>query len=70
MSVELKPLLFTRVKSLDQQVKFKCFLFVSLWLRNNEPEATKKHKASLPRRDELSRLKTELCHMFDLEDIR
>lgn len=43
---------------------------LSLWLRNNEPEATKKHKASLPRRDELSRLKTELCHMFDLEDIR
>uniref|UniRef100_A0A3B3ZMV2 Uncharacterized protein n=1 Tax=Periophthalmus magnuspinnatus TaxID=409849 RepID=A0A3B3ZMV2_9GOBI len=30
-----------------------------LWLRKNEPEATKKHKASVPRRDELERLKTE-----------
>ncbi|XP_034385075.1 T-cell activation inhibitor, mitochondrial isoform X1 [Cyclopterus lumpus] len=41
-----------------------------LWLRNNEPEATKKHSASLPRRDELNRLKKELCHRFDLSDIR
>ena len=48
-----------------------CFLFFfSLWLRNNEPEATKKHSASLPRREELSRLKRELCHKFDLADIR
>lgn len=43
---------------------------LSLWLRNNEPEATKKQKASLPRRDELHRLKTELCHKFHLQDIR
>lgn len=43
---------------------------LSLWLRKNEPEATKKHKASLPRRDELHRLKTELCHKFSLTDIR
>lgn len=43
---------------------------LSLWLRNNEPEATKKHKASLPRRDELHRLKTELCYKFSLTDIR
>ncbi|XP_018536291.1 T-cell activation inhibitor, mitochondrial isoform X2 [Lates calcarifer] len=43
---------------------------LSLWLRNNEPEATKKHNASLPRREELSRLKKELCQQFDLADIR
>ncbi|XP_054477767.1 T-cell activation inhibitor, mitochondrial [Anoplopoma fimbria] len=41
-----------------------------LWLRNNEPKATKKHSASLPRREELNRLKKELCHKFDLSDIR
>ncbi|XP_078028138.1 T-cell activation inhibitor, mitochondrial isoform X3 [Epinephelus lanceolatus] len=41
-----------------------------LWLRNNEPEATKKHGASLPLREELNRLKKELCHKFDLADIR
>ncbi|XP_058503964.1 T-cell activation inhibitor, mitochondrial [Solea solea] len=43
---------------------------LSLWLRNNEPEATKKHNASLPLREELNRLKKELCHKFDLADIR
>ncbi|CAL9706307.1 unnamed protein product [Knipowitschia caucasica] len=43
---------------------------LSLWLRKNEPEATKKHKASVPRRDELQRLKAELCHQFHLTDIR
>lgn len=43
---------------------------LSLWLRNNEPEATKKHTASLPRRDELHRLRTELCRKFSLTDIR
>ncbi|XP_071327095.1 T-cell activation inhibitor, mitochondrial [Trachinotus anak] len=43
---------------------------LSLWLRNNEPEATKKHSASLPRREELNRLKEELCLRFDLADIR
>ncbi|XP_056142270.1 T-cell activation inhibitor, mitochondrial [Lampris incognitus] len=43
---------------------------LSLWLRNNESEATKKHNASLPRRDELKRLKKELCQKFALADIR
>nr|XP_046255272.1 T-cell activation inhibitor, mitochondrial isoform X2 [Scatophagus argus] len=43
---------------------------LSVWLRNNEPEATKKHIASLPRREELNRLKEELCHKFYLADIR
>lgn len=46
------------------------FVVPSLWLRNNEPEATKKHSISLPRRDELKRLKKELCQKFDLADIR
>ncbi|KAK2815420.1 hypothetical protein Q5P01_025887 [Channa striata] len=41
-----------------------------LWLRKNEAEATKKHGASLPRREELSRLKKELCSKFHLADIR
>ncbi|KAM3873585.1 T-cell activation inhibitor, mitochondrial [Diretmus argenteus] len=43
---------------------------LSSWLRNNEPEATKRHSASLPRRDELKRLKKELCQRFSLADIR
>ncbi|KAM9425256.1 T-cell activation inhibitor, mitochondrial isoform 2-T2 [Pholidichthys leucotaenia] len=43
---------------------------LSLWLRNNEPKATKKHAASLPRRNELNRLKKELCDNFNLDDIR
>ncbi|XP_075320860.1 T-cell activation inhibitor, mitochondrial isoform X2 [Odontesthes bonariensis] len=43
---------------------------LNIWLRNNEPEATRKHTASLPRREELNRLKEELCHKFDLTDIR
>ncbi|XP_041844110.1 T-cell activation inhibitor, mitochondrial isoform X2 [Melanotaenia boesemani] len=42
----------------------------SVWLRNNEPEASGKHMASLPRREELARLKEELCHKLDLSDIR
>ncbi|XP_029359544.1 T-cell activation inhibitor, mitochondrial isoform X3 [Echeneis naucrates] len=42
---------------------------LSLWLRNNEPEAAAKHSVSLPRREELSRLKKELCNRFDLADI-
>ncbi|XP_034729831.1 T-cell activation inhibitor, mitochondrial [Etheostoma cragini] len=42
---------------------------LSSWLRNNELEATKKYNASLPRREELNRLKKELCHNFDLADI-
>ncbi|KAI9520778.1 hypothetical protein NQZ68_013183 [Dissostichus eleginoides] len=41
-----------------------------LWLRNNEPEATKKNTASLPRREELNRLKNELRRKLDLSDIR
>lgn len=43
---------------------------LSVWLRNNEPEASKKHNASLPRREELKRLKRELCRRFNLTDIR
>ncbi|XP_072251115.1 T-cell activation inhibitor, mitochondrial isoform X2 [Leuresthes tenuis] len=43
---------------------------LNIWLRNNEPEASRKHTASLPRREELNRLKEELCHKFDLTDIR
>ncbi|KAF7650860.1 hypothetical protein LDENG_00119620 [Lucifuga dentata] len=42
---------------------------LSLWLRNNEPEAAKKHSASLPRREEMKRLKEELCQKFSLADI-
>ncbi|KAL3060735.1 hypothetical protein OYC64_015142 [Pagothenia borchgrevinki] len=41
-----------------------------LWLRNNEPKATKKNTASLPRREELNRLKNELSRKLDLSDIR
>ncbi|CAK6972015.1 T-cell activation inhibitor%2C mitochondrial [Scomber scombrus] len=43
---------------------------LNLWLRNNEPEAGKKHTASIPRREELHRLKKELSLTFDLADIR
>lgn len=43
---------------------------LSLWLRNNEPEAAEKQRSSIPRREELNRLKTELCHKFSLADIR
>ncbi|KAG5271861.1 hypothetical protein AALO_G00184950 [Alosa alosa] len=43
---------------------------LSLWLRNNEAEASRKQKASQPRRDELHRLKTELCQNLGLTDIR
>ncbi|KAM8846750.1 T-cell activation inhibitor, mitochondrial [Synchiropus picturatus] len=43
---------------------------LDLWLRNNEPEAAKKHSASLPRRTELKRLKKELCMKFNVADIR
>ncbi|XP_055769339.1 T-cell activation inhibitor, mitochondrial-like isoform X2 [Salvelinus fontinalis] len=43
---------------------------LSLWLRNHEKEATKKQNASVPRREELKRLKKELCQKFALEDIR
>lgn len=43
---------------------------LSLWLRNHEKEATNKQNASVPRREELKRLKKELCQKFALEDIR
>lgn len=43
---------------------------LSLWLKNNEAAASRKQEASLPRRDELKRLKKELCQQFALEDIR
>lgn len=43
---------------------------LSSWLRENEPEATRRYNRSLPRREELSRLKKELCLRFDLADIR
>ncbi|XP_061631397.1 T-cell activation inhibitor, mitochondrial isoform X1 [Phyllopteryx taeniolatus] len=43
---------------------------LNMWLQNNESEATKKLNNSLPRREELKRLKKELCHKFDLADIR
>ncbi|XP_018618375.1 T-cell activation inhibitor, mitochondrial isoform X1 [Scleropages formosus] len=43
---------------------------LSLWLRNNEAEAAKKQKDSLPRREELTRLKDALCQKLDLTDIR
>ncbi|XP_048009407.1 T-cell activation inhibitor, mitochondrial isoform X2 [Megalobrama amblycephala] len=43
---------------------------LSLWLRNNEPEATKKQNASLPHREELKRLKRVLIQKLGLLDIR
>ncbi|KAJ8415709.1 hypothetical protein AAFF_G00402660 [Aldrovandia affinis] len=43
---------------------------LSMWLRNNEAEATEKQRSSLPRREELKRLKTELCKKLGLTDIR
>ncbi|KAL2083883.1 hypothetical protein ACEWY4_019401 [Coilia grayii] len=43
---------------------------LSLWLRNNEAEASQKQKASQLRREELQRLKAELCEKLGLMDIR
>lgn len=43
---------------------------LSLWLRKNEPEATKKQNASLPHREELKRLKRELIQKLGLLNIR
>ncbi|XP_017286660.1 T-cell activation inhibitor, mitochondrial [Kryptolebias marmoratus] len=43
---------------------------LSVWLKRNEPEATEKHSASLPRREELNRLRQTLCQKFHLADIR
>ncbi|XP_017333597.2 T-cell activation inhibitor, mitochondrial isoform X1 [Ictalurus punctatus] len=55
-------------EELEQAKKVETTL--SLWLRNNEPEATKKQKASIPRRAELNRLKRELIEKLGLLDIR
>ncbi|XP_051577316.1 T-cell activation inhibitor, mitochondrial isoform X2 [Myxocyprinus asiaticus] len=55
-------------KELEQASRVEPTL--SLWLRNNEPEATKKQNASLPRREELKRLKRELIQKLGLLDIR
>lgn len=43
---------------------------LSLWLKNNAAEAMRKHIGSLPRMEELNRLKKELCCNFHLADIR
>lgn len=56
-----------------EEVRFifiECFNFISSWLRDNEAEATERYNTSLPRREDLDRLKKELCHDFDLADIR
>ncbi|XP_028837947.1 T-cell activation inhibitor, mitochondrial isoform X2 [Denticeps clupeoides] len=43
---------------------------LSVWLRDNEAGASQKQSASLPRREELERLKTELREKLGLGDIR
>ncbi|KAL4616922.1 T-cell activation inhibitor, mitochondrial-like, partial [Arapaima gigas] len=43
---------------------------LSSWLRNNKAEAAKKQKDSLPRREDLKRLKDALCQKLHLTDIR
>ncbi|KAJ8290792.1 hypothetical protein GJAV_G00017620 [Gymnothorax javanicus] len=43
---------------------------LSVWLRNHEVKAADKQKSSLPRREELKRLKTELCSKLSLTDVR
>ncbi|XP_046704498.1 T-cell activation inhibitor, mitochondrial isoform X1 [Silurus meridionalis] len=55
-------------QELEQAKKMETTL--SLWLRNNESEASKKQKASVPRRAELKRLKRELIEKLGLLDIR
>ncbi|XP_062848300.1 T-cell activation inhibitor, mitochondrial [Trichomycterus rosablanca] len=55
-------------QELEQARKVETTL--SLWLRNNEPEASKKQNASIPRRAELDRLKRELIQRLGLLDIR
>ena len=70
MDVDCKLDWLVEASNLQGQFYLSHEIFFSLWLRNNEPEATKKHNASLPRREELNRLKKELCHKFDLADIR
>lgn len=59
-------MLYKRAIGLSEELSFCC----SLWLRNHEKEATNKQNASVPRREELKRLKKELCQKFALEDIR
>lgn len=43
---------------------------LSLWLKNNAAEAMRKQIGSLPRVEELNRLKKEICYNFNLTDIR
>lgn len=43
---------------------------ISLWLKRNAAEALRKQIGSLPRVEELNRLKKELCYNFNLSDIR
>ncbi|XP_029308050.1 T-cell activation inhibitor, mitochondrial isoform X3 [Cottoperca gobio] len=63
---------FTRFRDPEQELQQarRVEPTLILWLRNNKSEAKKKHSASLPRREELNRLKEELCLKFDLADIR
>ncbi|XP_059584792.1 T-cell activation inhibitor, mitochondrial isoform X3 [Alligator mississippiensis] len=55
-------------EELEQAQKMETTLIS--WLENNEESAIKKLKNSLPRRKELERLKSELCHQLQLSDIR
>ncbi|XP_026888266.2 T-cell activation inhibitor, mitochondrial isoform X1 [Electrophorus electricus] len=55
-------------QELEQAKKVETTL--SQWLTNNEPDATKKQNASMPRRAELKRLKGELMEKLGLLDIR
>ncbi|XP_053323639.1 T-cell activation inhibitor, mitochondrial isoform X2 [Spea bombifrons] len=43
---------------------------ISSWLENNQEVALKKLNSSLPLREELDRLKNELCHQLQLSDVR
>ncbi|XP_066539052.1 T-cell activation inhibitor, mitochondrial isoform X2 [Hoplias malabaricus] len=63
---------FTGFRDPEQELEQakKMELTLSLWLRNNEPEATKKQNESVPRRAELKRLKRELIEKLGLVDIR
>lgn len=55
-------------QELEQAKKIEVTL--SLWLKNNEPDATEKQNASMPLRAELKRLKEELIETLGLLDIR
>ncbi|TSK34849.1 T-cell activation inhibitor, mitochondrial [Bagarius yarrelli] len=61
---------FTGFKDPEQELEQAKQTTLSLWLRNNESEATKKQKASGSRRAELKRLKKELIEKLGLLDIR